>query len=75
MSITHVQTKNLKLVAQTREEARAYVEQMQPHERAYVSPAWLALLDGSSSLDSWIHGFVLLHRATGCNNSPGAVSC
>ncbi len=66
MSITHVQTKNLKLVAQTREEARAYVEQMQPHERAYVSPAWLALLDGSSPLDPWIHGFVLLHRATGC---------
>ena len=38
---------------------------MQPHERAEVSPAWLALLDGSSSIDPWIHGFVLFHRATG----------
>ena len=65
MSCTHLETKSLKLVAQTREEARAYIGQMQPHERAEVSPAWLALLDGSSSIDPWIHGFVLFHRATG----------
>jgi RimJ/RimL family protein N-acetyltransferase len=37
---------------------------MQPHERAEVSSEWLALLDGSSSIDPWIHGFVLVHRAT-----------
>ena len=64
MSTMHVPTKSLKLVPQTREEVRAYVEQMQPHERAAVSPAWLASLDGSSSIDPWIHGFVLVHRAT-----------
>lgn len=64
MSATHVQTKSLKLVPQTREEVRAYVEQMPPHERAEVSPAWLVLLDGSSSMDPWIHGFVLVHRVT-----------
>ena len=64
MNTTHVQTKNLKVVAQTREDVSAYVEQMPPHERAEVSPAWLALLDGSSSIDPWIHGFVLVHRAT-----------
>lgn len=64
MSRTQVQTRSLKLVAQTREEVRAFVEQMQPHERAEVSPAWLALLDGSSSIDPWIHGFVLVHRIT-----------
>src|SRR5688572_30956881 len=64
MSSTHLETKSLKLVAQPREEARVYIEQMQPHERAEVSAAWLALLDGSSSIDPWIHGFVLLHRAT-----------
>jgi len=75
----HVQTKNLKLVAQTREEVRAYVEQMPPHERAEVSPVWLALVDGSSSIDPWIHGFVLVHRATesvigkcGFKGPPGA---
>jgi [ribosomal protein S5]-alanine N-acetyltransferase len=79
MSSAHLETKSLKLIAQTREDARAYIEQMPPHERAQVSPAWLALLDGSSSSDPWIHGFVLLHRATesvigkcGFTGPPGA---
>jgi len=78
MTTTHVPTKNLKLVPQTREEVLAYVEQMQPQDRAEVSPAWLALVDGSSSIDPWIHGFVVLHRATdgvigkcGFKGSPG----
>ena len=62
----NVQTKNLTLVAQTREEARAYLEQMPPQQRAEVSPAWLAILDASSSIDPWIHGFLLVHRATEC---------
>ena len=65
MSTSHIETERLKLVAQTREDVRAYFEQMQPHERAEVSPAWLALLDGSSPADPWIHGFVLVHRASG----------
>jgi RimJ/RimL family protein N-acetyltransferase len=30
-----------------------------------LSPAWLALLDGSSPADPWIHGFNLVHRHTG----------
>jgi RimJ/RimL family protein N-acetyltransferase len=62
MSATHLHTKNLKLIAQTREDVCAYVEQMQPHERAAVSSAWLALLDGSSPADPWVHGFTLVHR-------------
>jgi RimJ/RimL family protein N-acetyltransferase len=52
---------------------------MQPHERAEVSTAWLALLDGSSSSDPWIHGFLLVLRATdgvigrcGFKGPPGA---
>lgn len=65
MNATHVRTKSLILVPQTREDVRAYVEQMAPHEKAEVSPAWLALLDGSSSSDPWIHGFVLVHRTSG----------
>ena len=62
----HLETKSLELVTQTREEARLSIEQMPPHERAEVSPAWLALLDGSSSIDPWIHGFVLRHRGSEC---------
>lgn len=64
MSTTHIQTKNLKMVPQSREEVRAYVEQMPSHEKSQVSAAWLALLDRSSLVDPWIHGFVLVHRAT-----------
>ena len=65
MNSTQLQTQSLKLVPQTREDVRAYVEQMEPLEKAELSPAWLALLDGSSSADPWIHGFVLVHRIDG----------
>ena len=60
-----VETKSLKLVLQTREDVRAYIEQMKPHERKEVSPAWLALLERSGSADPWIHGFLLVHRDSG----------
>jgi len=65
MSTTDLETKNLRLVFQTREDVRAYIEQMEPHERAEVSPVWLALLDGSGPLDPWVHGFKMVHRASG----------
>ena len=65
MNATPVETKRLRLVLQTREEARAYVAQLQPQDRATVSAAWLTLLDGSSPADPWIHGFVLVDRDTG----------
>jgi ribosomal-protein-alanine N-acetyltransferase len=58
-------TTNLTLVPQTREQARAWVERMPPHERAEVSAAWMSLLDGSAAIDPWIHGFAIVHRATG----------
>lgn len=58
----HLQTDRLRLVPQTREDVRACVDQMQPHERAALSAAWLALLDGSAPVDPWIHGFKLVHR-------------
>ena len=65
MSTIPIETGRLKLVAQTREEVCAQAEQMKPHERAEVSPAWLALLEGSSPADPWIHGFVAVHRIDG----------
>ncbi len=64
MNATCIETKNLRLVFETREGVRAYVTQMPPQERAGVSAAWLALLDGSSPADPWIHGFMLVHRDT-----------
>jgi RimJ/RimL family protein N-acetyltransferase len=64
-STDRIPTKSLHLVPQTREEARAYIAQMPPRDRAEVSPAWLALLDASSAIDPWIHGFVMVFRETG----------
>jgi RimJ/RimL family protein N-acetyltransferase len=65
MSTRDIQTKNLRLVAQTRDDVRAYIEQMPPNDRAEVSPTWLAMLDESSFCDPWIHGFALVHRDSG----------
>lgn len=61
----HIESERLKLVPQTREEVRVQIERLKPLERAEVSPAWLALLEGSSPADPWIHGFVLVHRTDG----------
>lgn len=61
----HIETPRLKLVLQTRDEVRAQIEHLPPHELAEVSPALLALLDGSVPSDPWIHGFMSVHRTTG----------
>jgi RimJ/RimL family protein N-acetyltransferase len=65
MSPTPIETKNLSLEAQTREDVRGYVEQMPPEERAKVSPTWLALVEGSSFCEPWIHGFAVVHQSSG----------
>jgi RimJ/RimL family protein N-acetyltransferase len=65
MNTAHVPTENLELVPQTRDDVRAQIEQMRPDERAELSAAWLALLEGSGPADPWIHGFMLVQRASG----------
>ena len=65
MSATHMQTKSLKLVLQTIEEARAEVEAMNPADRAHVSADWLARLGALTSADPWTLGFSLVHRDSG----------
>jgi ribosomal-protein-alanine N-acetyltransferase len=64
MSTTQIETRNLRLVAQTRDDVRAYLEQMRPDDKTEVSPNWLALLDKSSICDPWVHGFALVHRSS-----------
>jgi RimJ/RimL family protein N-acetyltransferase len=65
LDATPLETQNLKLVPQTRDDVRAYVERMEPHEKVALSAAWLALLDASGPVDPWIHGFVLTLRPDG----------
>jgi ribosomal-protein-alanine N-acetyltransferase len=65
MNNPQLQTKNLRLTPQTRDDVRAWIEEMPPDQKAAVSSAWLALLDGSSPSDPWVHGFVLVHLTSG----------
>jgi len=59
-----LETKSLRLVLQTKDEVRAFVAQLSPYEKAQVSPVWVARLEGSSSADPWVHGFMLRHRVS-----------
>jgi [ribosomal protein S5]-alanine N-acetyltransferase len=65
MNLEPLQTKNLKLVPQTRDDVIAYVQELNADEMAQVSAAWLALVDESNFIDPWIHGYSMLDRATG----------
>ena len=59
-----MQTKNLKLVLPTLEEARAGIEAMSPAEKAELSAEWLALFHAATSVDPWVHGFSVVLRDT-----------
>jgi RimJ/RimL family protein N-acetyltransferase len=61
----NIETKNLRLILQTRDDVYASLAQLQPHEKAEVSPLWLARLESSGPADPWVHGFNLIHRASG----------
>jgi ribosomal-protein-alanine N-acetyltransferase len=65
MSKTEILTENLRLLLQTREEVLARIEAMSASDRAEVSPEWLARVKASTSADPWIHGFAVMHRASG----------
>src|ERR1051326_9066615 len=65
MNTAQVETQSLRLLPRSREDVRAQIEQMQPDERAALSAAWLARLDGSGPVDPWVHGFMMVHRPSG----------
>lgn len=65
MNSTNLETPRLRLILRTRDETRAEIAQMQPDEKAAVSPAWLAQLEASSAADPWVHGFLLVDRVNG----------
>ena len=78
MDPLRIPTKSLLLVLQTREATLAQVERMPPEVRAEISSTWLAAVKESKRVDPWIHGFVMVHRASnqevgrcGFNGAPG----
>jgi len=65
MQPIEIQTENLNLILQTPAEVLAWLETMSPADRAEVSPDWLARVQSSTSANPWIHGFAMVHRASG----------
>lgn len=65
MSTLRIQTGNLTLSLQTREDWLADIERLTAEHREAVTPAWLEMLNRSSEADPWIHGFALKHQASG----------
>jgi [ribosomal protein S5]-alanine N-acetyltransferase len=65
MSKAEILTENLKLLLQTPEQVLASIEVMSPADRAEVSPEWLSRVKNSTSPDPWMHGFAVVHRASG----------
>jgi [ribosomal protein S5]-alanine N-acetyltransferase len=62
MTTTTLDTKSLKLVLQSPDQTRAFLASLPPHERAEVSPAWLARVEAATEADPWTHGFSVLQR-------------
>ncbi len=65
MRKAEILTDNLKLLLQTPEEVLASIEAMSASDRVEVSPEWLARVKASTSADPWMHGFAVVHRASG----------
>jgi RimJ/RimL family protein N-acetyltransferase len=64
MDTATVDTKRLRLVPRTPEDALAQIEQMPPDQRAEVSPVWLTRVR-SGNADVWTLGFSMMDRTTG----------
>jgi RimJ/RimL family protein N-acetyltransferase len=61
----HLSTKTLTLIPLTRDQTLAMIEASSPEDQALISPEWLAALRASAPVDSWMHGFSIVHRDTG----------
>jgi len=65
MSKAQILTEHLELLLHTPEEVLASVEAMSAADRAEVSPVWLARVTSATTPDPWLHGFAMVHRASG----------
>jgi [ribosomal protein S5]-alanine N-acetyltransferase len=63
MSAAPLEAGRLSLVPNTPESARADIEQMNPHDKAQLSPDWLARLRATTTVDPWVLGFALVDQA------------
>ena len=61
----NIETRNLTLALQSPDQVRAMIDALPPSERREVSPDWLVRLAASPTPDPWLHGFAVVHRASG----------
>jgi [ribosomal protein S5]-alanine N-acetyltransferase len=64
MSAAPIETRRLTLVPKTPEAVRAEIEQMDPCDKAQLSPDWLARVRATTTIDPWVLGFALVDQAT-----------
>jgi [ribosomal protein S5]-alanine N-acetyltransferase len=65
MTANALHTPSLRLVPQTRADVTAMIEAMSPAEKAQLSADWLARFHASVEMDPWVHGFRVVHAASG----------
>ena len=58
-----IQTENLRLKLQTRDETLAFIDALSPTERAEVSADWLARVHELTEPNPWALAFAVVHRA------------
>jgi len=63
--MTHLQTKRLNLIQQTRDGVLAMIAALSPEDKSHVSADWLARLHDSAPDDPWMHSFSVECRETG----------
>jgi len=65
VSVPEIQTERLELVLRSKQSVLASIEAMSSADRAQVSPDWLARVYAATAADPWLHGFTMVHRASG----------
>src|SRR3954451_22285022 len=65
MASVVIPTARLDLVLQTPDEALAWVESMDPADRAEVSPDWIARVRATQPGDPWALGYTSIERSSG----------
>jgi len=60
-----IETARLELVPHTPEDVRAQIQEMDRDQRAQLSPQWLECVRLVTTVDPWVLGFAVVHRATG----------
>lgn len=63
----HLETKNLTLALQSPDQVRAMIDALPLSERREVSPEWIARISESPHPNPWLHGFAIVHRASGAS--------